>query len=133
MGLGYAGKENQHLEQDIDDQLLKLFNLIDSKYVTRPEEGLFRTMDISRWTNFFTVDVISKVAFGHTFGFLEKDEDPFGYLENLEQFLPAIIVFGVYTELTNILKMPLLKSALPKSTDKRGLGRVMGFAKDRVD
>ncbi len=41
-------------------------------------------------------------------------------------------MFGVYTELTKILKMPLMKSALPKSTDKRGLGRVMGFARDRV-
>lgn len=76
--------------------------------------------------------MISKIAFGQPFGFLDQDEDPFGYLENLSQFLPAIIVFGVYTELTNILKLPLLKSALPKNTDKRGLGRVMGFAAERV-
>ena len=129
---GYAGKENLLLEQDVDDQLLKLFALINSKYLTHPEQGIFRTVDLSRVTSFFTLDVISQVAFGHTFGFLDNDEDPFGYLKNLEQFLPAIIVFGVYTELTNILKMPLLKAALPKSTDKRGLGRVMGFARDRV-
>jgi cytochrome P450 len=132
MAFGYAGKENQHLEQDVDDQLLNLFKLIDSKYITKPDDGVFTTVDLSRVTNFFTLDVISKVAFGQTFGFLENDEDPFGYLKNLEQFLPAIIVFGVYTELTKILKMPLLKAALPKSTDKRGLGRVMGFARDRV-
>ena len=89
-------------------------------------------MDLSRTTSFFTLDVISKIAFGETFGFLEHDDDPFGYLANLAQFLPAIIVFGVYTELTNILKAPLIKGALPKSTDKRGLGRVMGFARERV-
>ncbi|KAK3707533.1 hypothetical protein LTR37_012028 [Vermiconidia calcicola] len=132
MASGYAGKENPHLEQDIDEQLLKFFDLIDSKYVARPQEGCFRTVDISRVTSFFTLDVISKIAFGQPFGFLVNDEDPFGYLKNLEDFLPAIIVFGVYTELTKILKMPLLKAALPKSTDKRGLGRVMGFARDRV-
>ncbi len=132
MAFGYAGKENEHLEQDVDDQLLKLFELLNSKYVTQPEKGVFVTVDLSQVTNYFTLDVISKVAFGQTFGFLERDEDPFGYLKNLEQFLPAIIVFGVYTELTSILKMPLMKSALPKSTDKRGLGRVMGFARDRV-
>ena len=132
MAPGYSGKENTHMEQDVDDQLLKLFDLIQRKYVTKPEEGVFRTVDISRETSFFTLDVISKVAFGQTFGFLDKDEDPFGYLENLAQMLPAIIVFGVYTELTKIMRIPLIKAALPKSTDKRGLGRVMGFARDRV-
>ena len=132
MAPGYSGKENQHLEQDVDEQLLKLFDLINSRYVASPEEGVFRTVDLARVTSFFTLDTISKIAFGQTFDFLERDEDPFGYLANLEQFLPAIIVFGVYTELTKILKMPLMKAALPKSTDKRGLGRVMGFARDRV-
>lgn len=132
MSPGYSGKENLHLEQDVDEQLLKLFNLINSRYVARPEEDVFRTVDLSRITSFFTLDTISTIAFGQTFGFLDHDEDPFGYLKNLEQFLPAIIVFGVYTELTKILKMPIMKAALPKSTDKRGLGRVMGFARDRV-
>jgi cytochrome P450 len=133
MSPGYAGRDNAHLEQDVDEQLQKFFDLVNSKYLARPEEGVFRTVDLSRITSFFTLDTISKIAFGQTFGFLERDEDPFGYLENLKQFLPAIIVFGVYTELTKILKIPLMKAALPKSTDKRGLGRVMGFAKERVD
>lgn len=132
MSPGYSGKENLHMEYDIDEKLLQMFDLMDSKYVSRPEDNLFRTMDLSRMTSFFTLDVISKIAFGQTFGFLDQDDDPFGYLKNLEQFLPAIIVFGVYTELTNLMKMPLIKGALPKSTDKRGLGRVMGFARERV-
>lgn len=132
MAPGYSGKENFHMEQDIDDKLLELFDLIRTKYVARPDEGIYQTMDLSRITSFFTLDVISKIAFGETFGFLNKDDDPFGYIENLKQFLPAVIVFGVYTELTNLMKMPLIKGALPKSSDKRGLGGVMGFARDRV-
>ncbi|EMC98319.1 hypothetical protein BAUCODRAFT_32339 [Baudoinia panamericana UAMH 10762] len=132
MAPGYSGKENYHMEQDIDEQLLKYLELISSRYVAKPDQGVFRTVDLSRITSFFTLDVISKVAFGQTFGFLDQDDDPFGYLANLAQMLPAIIVFGVYTELTNLLKIPAIKAALPKSTDKRGLGRVMGFARDRV-
>lgn len=132
MAPGYSGKENLHMEQDVDEKLLQFFDLVSSKYVAKPEQGVYRIMDLSRTTSFFTLDVISKIAFGHTFGFLDNDEDPFGYLANLSQFLPAIMVFGVYTELTNILRVPLIKSALPKSTDKRGLGRVMGFARERV-
>ncbi|WPG97567.1 Hypothetical protein R9X50_00034400 [Acrodontium crateriforme] len=132
MAPGYSGKENLHMEKDVDDQLLRMLDLVRTKYINRPELGVCKTMDLSRVTSYFTLDVISQVAFGQTFGFLEKDEDPFGYIENLKSFLPAIIVFGVYTELTNILRIPFLKAALPKSTDKRGLGRVMGFASDRV-
>ncbi|KAK0248246.1 hypothetical protein LTR91_017356 [Friedmanniomyces endolithicus] len=132
MAPGYAGKENVHLEADIDEQLLKFLDLISSKYVAQPERDIFRTVDLSQVTSYFTLDVISKVAFGQTFGFLDHDQDPFGYLANLAQMLPAVIVFGVYTELTNIMKLPAVKAALPKSSDKRGLGRVMGFARDRV-
>lgn len=132
MAPGYSGKENLHMEQDIDEQLLKYLDLFGAKYVSKPEQDDFRTVDLARITSFFTLDVISKVAFGHTFGFLDHDSDPFGYLENLAQMLPAIIVFGVYTELTELLRIPMIKAALPKSTDKRGLGRVMGFARDRV-
>ncbi|KAK1066759.1 hypothetical protein LTR74_006969 [Friedmanniomyces endolithicus] len=132
MAPGYSGKENVHLEADVDEQLLKFLDLVSSKYVAQPEQDIFRTVDLSQMTSYFTLDVISKVAFGQTFGFLDNDEDPFGYLANLAQMLPAIIVFGVYTELTNIMKLPAVKAALPKSSDKRGLGRVMGFARDRV-
>ena len=81
---------------------------------------------------YFTLDVISTVAFGQAFGFLESDTDPFGYIANLQEFLPAILVLGAYTELQKILRLPALKAVLPKSTDKRGLAKVMGFAKDRV-
>lgn len=133
MAPGYSGKENLQMEQDVDDQVLQLLSLIEQKYLTRPEIGQFNTMDLSRIISYFTLDVISKIAFGKTFGFLDEDDDPFGYLENLAQFLPAIILFGVFTELTQIMKIPLMKPLLPKSTDRRGLGRVMGFAKERVD
>lgn len=132
MAPGYSGKENPFLEQDVDEKLLRMHDLMVEKYVSHTEQGLFRTVDLGRITTFFTLDVISKIAFGHAFGFLDHDEDPFGYIANLKEFLPAIIMFGVYTELTNLLKLPVLKAALPKSTDKRGLGRVMGFAAERV-
>lgn len=89
-------------------------------------------MDLSRLMTYFTLDVISTVAFGIPFGFIANDDDPFGYIANLQQFLPAIILFGVFTELTKILRLRILAPFLPKTTDKRGLGRVMDFARERV-
>ncbi|GAB7352344.1 hypothetical protein MBLNU459_g2786t1 [Dothideomycetes sp. NU459] len=131
MSTGYSGKENLHMEQDIDHRLLQLFDLVEAKYLSTDKE--FRPMDLSKTLSYFTLDVISTVAFGQPFGFLEKDDDPFGYIDNLQEFLPAIIVFGAYPELQKILRFPLLAALMPTSTDKRGLGRVMGFAKERVD
>jgi len=104
--------------------LLSLFDLIERKYIS--DDSSFRPVDLSRITTYFTLDVISRVAFGQAFGFIEDDDDPYGYIANLQEFLPAIIVFGAYIELTKLLRMPLIRAVLPKSTDKRGLGRTMG-------
>ena len=132
MAPGYSGKENEEMEADVDKVLLRFLKLVESKYTSDGTAGGYRPVDLARVTSFFTLDVVSKVAFGETFGFLDKDEDPFGYVANLEEFLPAIIVFGVYTELTATMRMKWLRPYLPKSSDKRGLGRVMGYAEERV-
>lgn len=76
--------------------------------------------------------MISQLTFGDAFGFLEANTDLFGYIANLRNVLPAILVFGAYTELTKILRLPFMQAVMPKSTDKRGMGKVMGFARDRV-
>lgn len=123
--LQYSGKENLAMEKDIDHRLLELFHLIEYKYISTDTH--YRPMDLSRTMSYFTLDVISQVAFGHPFGFIAADDDPYGYIENLQDFLPAIIVFGAYTELQKILRLPFMKLILPKATDKRGLGRVMGY------
>jgi cytochrome P450 len=132
MSHGYSGKENVHLEQDIDDLIVQMLDLIQKEYVSKPEQGLFHRMDLAKVTSYFTLDIISKVAFGEPFGFLAANDDQFGYAANLKQYLPAVALFGVYHELTNILKIPFIKALLPGSMDKRGLGRVMGFARDRI-
>lgn len=118
------------MEQDIDYRLLQLFDLIEAKYLSSDRD--FRPMDLSKTMTYFTLDVISSVAFGEAFGFIEADDDPFGYIDNLQEFLPAVILFGAYPELQQILRLPFMKFLAPKNTDRRGLGRVMGWAKDRV-
>ncbi|TKX23309.1 cytochrome P450 monooxygenase-like protein 23 [Elsinoe australis] len=130
MAAGYSGKENTSIESDVDTKVHKLFDLLNRSYIS--SDQVYRPVDLSKVITYFTLDVISQLAFGHEFGFMEKDEDPFGYLANLKEFLPAILVFGAYVELTKLLRLPFMKAVLPKSTDKRGLGKVMGFAADRV-
>jgi hypothetical protein len=40
MAQGYSGKENLHMEQDVDDKLLQMFDLIETKYLAKPEESI---------------------------------------------------------------------------------------------
>lgn len=89
-------------------------------------------MDLARIATFFTLDVISSVAFGKSFEFLDRNEDPFGYVEQLKSMLPSLMTFAVYPELQKILRLPFVQMLMPKATDAVGIGKVMGFANDAV-
>lgn len=89
-------------------------------------------MDLSRIITFFTLDSISDVAFGKTFGFLDRDHDPFGYIQQLKSMLPAMMAFAVYPELQMLLRAPFMQLLIPSATDAFGIGKVMGFARDAV-
>ncbi|KAF2493238.1 putative P450 monooxygenase [Lophium mytilinum] len=130
MSHGYSGKENMYLEHDIDERLLQVLGLIRSKYVSTDTE--YRPMDLARVTTFFTLDVISTIAFGKSFGFLVTDEDPFDYLKQLHVFLPAIMLFSVFPDVQKIMRLPLIQRLAPQATDVTGLGKIMGFARDVV-
>jgi hypothetical protein len=103
---------------------LQLFGLIRSKYVSTDTD--YRPLDLARITTFFTLDVISTVAFGKSFGFLVIDDDPFEYLKQLHVFLPAIMTVSVFPEVQSLMRLPLMQRLAPKATDVTGLGKIMG-------
>ncbi|KAF2753912.1 putative P450 monooxygenase [Pseudovirgaria hyperparasitica] len=130
MTQGYSGKDVPDLEKDIDRCIEDFFALINRTYVS--SEAEYVPFDLARLATFFSLDVISTVAFGKSFGFLDLNDDPFGYLPQLQTLLPAIIFFGVYPEIQKIMRLSWMQALLPKATDVNGVGRVMGFAKDVV-
>jgi hypothetical protein len=66
----YSGKENPYLEQSVDDRTRDLTQLIEEKYLSSGK--FFRKADFARIAQFYTLDVISDVAFGAPLGFLER-------------------------------------------------------------
>jgi hypothetical protein len=74
---GYSGKDVPSLEKDLDEQILNLKNLIRRKYLSGPG-GKSRPMEFSYVAQYFTLDVLTKVAFGKEFGHLEADADVVG-------------------------------------------------------
>ena len=64
----YTGKEIDNRESDIDQLVLGLLNLIEREYSGK-------VMDFARLAQYFTMDGLSKIAFGSAFGYLEANED----------------------------------------------------------
>lgn len=130
MAPGYAGKENEDLESRIDANIAALVNLIDRKYISSGSD--FRPMDLARKTSFFTLDVISDIAYGKPFGCLAADTDVNEYLQTTEEQCPRILFAANFPWLVQLLGSPLFRSLLPSTKDAIGFGRVMGIAQQVV-
>lgn len=122
----YSGKENPALEAEIDLVLAQLVDRIRARYVSAP--GDLRPLDFATMAQYFTLDSITKVAFGECFGFLSREEDVNGYIRTVESIATVMAMSGEIPLLCSIVASPLvLKLAGPKKTDKSGLGKLMAL------
>ncbi|KAK1468967.1 hypothetical protein CMEL01_00734 [Colletotrichum melonis] len=123
MAAGYSGREVQAFEQKIDDNLVRLIRLIE-RYVDGREP-----FDFGRKAQFFTLDVISDLAFGEPFGFVASDSDMYEYIKTTEENLPVFMGMTVVPWVIRLFRYPFLRSMLPTAKDPLGFGKVMGIAK----
>ncbi|KLJ09236.1 hypothetical protein EMPG_15344 [Blastomyces silverae] len=121
---GYTGKGIEGLQESVDTQVAKFIRLIESKYLSTDTE--LRPVDIARKVQYLTLDVISTIAFGRAFGFLDKDGDLFDYVKTTEESLPLMQMIALLPGLVNVLQSRLFKAFLPSHTD------VVGIAKEVV-
>jgi hypothetical protein len=131
MAAGYSGKENHGLEQSIDARVQDFVNLVNRKYISTDKE--LKRMDFGQVAQFFTLDVISDLAFGQPFGDLVDDEDKFDYIKTGEENVPVLMFLtalpGVHKFMENSYIMNLVA---PSVQDKTGLGRIIGIARQKV-
>lgn len=78
MSFGYGGKENPDLERGIDEQLVELVRLVRTKYISAG--AVLKPLDVAKTAQFFTLDSITRVAYGKAFGYLTTETDVFGYI-----------------------------------------------------
>lgn len=112
------------MEGSIDMQIAKLVHLIDTKYISTSDD--YRPIDFGEKASFFTLDVISELAFGQAFGYLDEDGDVFNYLAITKTFIPIMMVLGDVPYLATALQSPMLRGLLPKESDKLGFGAFIG-------
>ncbi|KAM0298168.1 hypothetical protein HYE67_001208 [Fusarium culmorum] len=120
----YSGKEVDNIETTVDTNVERLIDLLDTKYIANN-----KAFDFGYKAQYFTLDVISSLAFGEQFGDLETDSDVNGYIKAMEESMPTIIVTTVMPWMMKLLQLPIFKPMLPSEKDKAGVGRVMAIAK----
>lgn len=134
MAAAYAGKENSMLEQDIDDCVRDLITLIDTKYVSTPPDKVIQ-MDLARKMQYFTTDVISKLAMDSKFHDLRDDKDNYGYIGEFETVAPNIVCTTTVPRflqfLTDIGFIQLFAPSWNKPGEL-GLGRVLAVTRTQV-
>ncbi|KAH8892633.1 cytochrome P450 [Thozetella sp. PMI_491] len=133
MGPAYSGKANDvhGLESGIDRQMAKLIELFERKYLSTSKEH--RPFDFTEKSQFFALDVMGDLGFGHPFGYLSEDKDLHDFLQINASAQPVMNFLSTMPWLTNILHRWPLCLALPKEGDQVGYGRLMGFAKGLID
>ncbi|KAG7288371.1 hypothetical protein NEMBOFW57_007902 [Staphylotrichum longicolle] len=127
---GYGGKDVDNLHQLIDEQVASFVSLIERKYLSTKTE--FKPVDLARKVQYFTLDVISSLAFGKEFGFLAADKDMFGYIKTTESTLTTLLVVALVPWLLSILQSPRLKWLIPDARKMVGIGTVMDLAEAAV-
>ena len=128
---GYSGRENDHLEKQMDDRIVDFCTLIEQNYTSSPSE--FRPVDLARICSYLTLDVITTLAFGDTMGFLAHDDDINGYLANQKTMLPIFEWLSTLPVIEKLLRNKWIsKRVMPKKTDKTGVGLLLNFAEKAV-
>jgi len=130
MAAGYSGKENESMEGTVDKQVAAFIELIDTKYISSGTE--YRPMDFSLKAQYFTLDVISALAFGKPFGYLTEDEDLHDYIKITTAYIPFMVTLGSLPWLADLLHSRLMRGLLPKDSDKLGFGAFINVAKNVV-
>ncbi|KHO00456.1 benzoate 4-monooxygenase cytochrome P450 [Metarhizium album ARSEF 1941] len=123
MAGGYSGKEVEYLEFKIDKSVGNLVSLLES-YVRGN-----RPFDLARKIQYFALDVISELAFGEPFGDLTADSDVHNLVEDIETYLPHLIVSTVMSWMIPVLSLPIFRPLMPSEHDVLGVGRLVGIAK----
>ncbi|KAL2751987.1 hypothetical protein ACRALDRAFT_2113978 [Sodiomyces alcalophilus JCM 7366] len=123
---GYSGRDVD-LEKIIDIQIAKFADVIRRKHVTR---GKTDFADLSR---FFTLDVITRLAYGKEFGWVEASEDLYGYGAEISKFAALGALISDVTWLHPFVRWTFINSRFkPRPTAKDGVGRIIRIGREEI-
>lgn len=86
----------------------------------------FRPVDLAEKVQYLTLDVITSVAFGKKFGYLETDSDVHSYIKMTEGSMPVMMILAVFPGLAKVLQSRFFRSLMPSEHDRVGFGKFIG-------
>ncbi|KAK3372602.1 cytochrome P450 [Podospora didyma] len=131
---GYGGKEIPGLEGEIiDGMIFLLVHTLRNKYAVTRERKTPPMLDLASISQYFTLDTITKIAFGQAFGFLTSESDVHGYIQMILDIAPTITMSASIPYLAEIMSSKLVLSVMgPSPRDKKGVGKMMLLSKNLV-
>lgn len=118
---GYTGREILDMEVGVDEQLGTLLSVVRDRYARTG-----RHLELAEVTAFFTMDVITRLAFGEAFGYLAQETDLYGFLGSLRVLWPSMSTAADVSWVREIMFSKLfLRSLGPSPRDKTGFGALM--------
>jgi cytochrome P450 len=131
MSAGYSGKEVPHMEESIDKQIQIWIEQIRGKYLSTGKD--LKVMDLGRAVQYFTLDVISDLAFGRAFGDIPDDTDNFGYIKTTEDAIGFMTLLSIFPNVHRYIEQSRLIDLLaPTAKDKTGLGKIVGIVQEKI-
>ena len=82
----------------------EIFNIWYTKTLAFADMG---AIDFSQWTNYLTLDLISRIAYGQQFGFLMKGADVDGILEALQGGFEFLTILNAFPPLKWLVFNPV--------------------------
>ncbi|CBX99536.1 hypothetical protein LEMA_P087750.1 [Plenodomus lingam JN3] len=130
----YLGRDTPGLEVIINDKVKQLISILQRRYLAVLPGQDPPLVDLGLISNYFTMDVITHLAFGHQVGYLQDEKDHYNFLGSVRKLWPQMSTSADVPWIRNILfSRPVLRFLGPKHTDKKGFGALMGAAKQHVD
>lgn len=127
IGATFGGREVPLLEPGVDEQVKSLINNIRQNLVNDTRNDSSSLLDLAPLISYFTMDVITKVAFGQECGYLKANDDLHSFLREVRDNWPKIEMTVNIPLIRNIMLSPLfLKLFGPSVTDTKGMGKLMG-------
>jgi hypothetical protein len=124
----YSGREIADIQEGVNDVLQTLLDVIETRYTTAtPGSPLPPLLDLGHISNYFTLDVITRLAFSKEVGYVRDEKDHYGFLRSLHDLWPQMSTCADIPMLRRIIfSSVFLKLLGPKPTDKSGFGALMG-------
>jgi len=84
-------------------------------------------VDMARKLAFFTMDVITDLAFANPFGNLKNDKDMYDYIQSTEAMVPIGLRMTAIPALRALFQIDWINKALfPSETSEIGIGKLIG-------